>query len=102
MMPLTNLFNLFRFHVNMLKFNGTCWLSFVWSKISCQDLHLSGCFAGSQVPPEFWCSCHVFDSMLVLAMVFWLNHNSDPVLALVARESLWIPASMNGTFFMVS
>lgn len=30
------------------------------------------------------------------------NHNCDLALVLVARESLWIPASMNGTFFMVS
>lgn len=30
------------------------------------------------------------------------NHNRDLALVLVARESLWIPASMNGTFFMVS
>ena len=101
MMPLTSLFNLFRFHVKMLNSMVPAGFHLFGLRYPVK-ICISVDVLQKQVPPEFCCSCHVFDSMLVLAMFFLLNHNGDLALALVARESLWIPASMNGTFFMVS
>ena len=85
-----------------------CWIQWYLLAILSRFIYISVNVLQKQSFQIFFnCFCLVFDSKLRLDVFLWLLQINQIITVILhffflARESLWIPASMNGTFFMVS